>query len=263
MKRFVASVFSFFMICNVLVVATEVDDSFSLFDEDENVEAVVSSSQRSGVMSPPSSVWNETVAHHYMNLCEIAEKQVVMLTEMIAHPSAVLSSYSLEEVNKVLMCLDELYEKVSEVSSHDPLYEKITTRYAPTILEQARRLRVTRRKFNEKKAAQIKKPSFIKKVALPLGVMMLVGGGSALCDYLRGKAINVERALTLGLLSGTVVGVLIFKDEVIGSLISTVNTTKQIGHYVMTLMINSVSADHQEQEKYSAFHMRKHTDHMS
>ena len=140
----------------------------------------------------------------------MAEKQKERVLTLLNDSALDLRKVSLDEVNSTISCLEKEQQVLEQYDRNVPAREEIDKANL-LVIELVRQLKNTRRLYRDRVESLYKTA---KKIALPIGIGLSVTGGLLITNLLHITNLDFSTTLLSGLLTGGVVGCIVYKDEV-------------------------------------------------
>lgn len=148
-------------------------------------------------------------------LFTVAEEQQERVRALLNDGGLDLRKISLDEVTSTINCLDREYRLLELHGADANLSEvsrtEIADSFKPLIIEEIRQLNIVSGLYRDRVDTLYKTA---KKIALPIGVGLSVTGGLLITNMLHITNLDFSTTLLSGILTGGVVGCIVYKDEV-------------------------------------------------
>lgn len=149
--------------------------------------------------------------HTIVRLYAVAEQQLSILSGLLADAKTDVRSFSIDEINTTISCLEKELQVLQRYGKQVVMREELDDEYLPLTIEVIRRLKNARRQYNER-LSQVQ--GIMRRLALPVGTGFAVTGGLIVLDMLHMVNVNWKTAVLSGVLTGTAVGVIVCRSEV-------------------------------------------------
>jgi hypothetical protein len=142
----------------------------------------------------------------------VAEEQKERVLLLLNDSALDLRKVSLDEVNSTIKYLEKEQQVLEQYDSSIPVQAREEIDKAQLlVIELMRQLKETRRLYRERVETLY---ATAKKIALPIGIGLSVTGGLLVTNLLHITNLDFSTTLLSGLLTGGVVGVIVYQDEV-------------------------------------------------